>query len=63
MSGCVFGLGVEVHVTLPGDDDDDGVAFTPTDAYPVAIRLHTRASLNAQPMLDEVGQGHGQRDT
>lgn len=37
--------GVRIILEQPGEDD--GVAFTPDDAYPVAVQLHTPASLQA----------------
>jgi hypothetical protein len=41
-SGANGGPGVQCLATIPGEDD--GVAFTPDDAYPVAIHFHTPAS-------------------
>jgi hypothetical protein len=37
--------GVMVNLAMPGEDD--GVAFTPDDAYPFVIELHTPSSLQA----------------
>jgi hypothetical protein len=41
-SGASGGPGVQCLATIPGEDD--GVAFTPDDAYPLAIHFHTPAS-------------------
>jgi hypothetical protein len=39
------GVGVFCHVTMEGEDD--GVAFTPDDAYPLVIAFHTAESHRA----------------
>lgn len=48
-SGASGGVGVYTHVTMEGEDD--GVAFTPDDAYPLVIAFHTPESLTARTGL------------
>jgi hypothetical protein len=45
-TGLSGGVGVYCHVTMEGEDD--GVAFTPDDAYPLIIAFHTEQSLRAR---------------
>lgn len=45
-SGASGGVGIYAHVTMEGEDD--GVAFTPDDAYPLVIAFHTPKSLTAR---------------
>jgi hypothetical protein len=45
-SGASGGVGVYTHVTMEGEDD--GVAFTPDDAYPLVIAFHTPESITAR---------------
>jgi len=45
-TGPSGGVGVYCHVTMEGEDD--GVAFTPDDAYPLVIAFHTSESLSAR---------------
>jgi hypothetical protein len=44
-TGPSGGIGVYCYATMSGGDD--GVAFTPNDAYPLVIAFHTQESLSA----------------
>lgn len=44
-TGPTGGIGFQCHATMEGEDD--GVAFTPDDAYPFIIAFHTKESLSA----------------